>query len=69
MHYAIHKHPYVASCPIGFRTADEVDQILDAVLTPISVMEEFEATFDAEVLALPRSAHWFYDKTTSDIGN
>ena len=63
--------PRVASIPIGCRSAEEVDQVVDSALATVGeeVWKEFHATFDGEVEALGKDAHWYYDKNESDIGN
>ena len=61
--------PAVAAVPIGCRSAAEVDQVVDSMLTPVAVAvwDAFAKTFDARVEALGRAAHWYYDKSASKI--
>ena len=64
MHFAL-GHADVASCPVGCRTAEEVDEIVDAVThqVPEEVLRDFGRAFDARVAALPVDAHWYYKKS------
>ena len=62
-------HPCVASCPIGCRTPEEVDEVVDSMLehVPTSVWRDFSAAFEPRVAALSRASHWYYNKTSSKI--
>ena len=59
----------VTSVPIGCRTADEVDQVVDSLLTPLSprLFADFEETFGARIASLCREDHWYYSKSASKI--
>ncbi|KAL1522135.1 hypothetical protein AB1Y20_021776 [Prymnesium parvum] len=62
-------HPCVASCPVGCRTPEEVDEVVDSMLEriPARIWRDFYNTFESRVVALGREAHWYYNKASSQI--
>ena len=68
LHFAA-RHEAVGTVAIGCRSAQEVNEVCDAMLVdiPASAWDDFEAAFAADLADFRREWHWFYDKTSNAL--